>query len=94
MRGHVRKRGSTWSVVVDNGRDAEGRRQQKWCSGYRTKGEAEDGLVTILGRLQRGETIDPDTTPFAQDQWMGEGPAGRARTALGYAVRERYPRAH
>ncbi len=57
MRGHVRRRGSTWSVVVDSGRDADGRRRQKWTGGFRTKDEAEDALVTILGQLQRGETI-------------------------------------
>ena len=66
MRGHVRKRGNKWCVVVDGGRTPEGRRKQKWFSGYRTRGEAEDALVTILGRLQRSETIDPDTTPLAE----------------------------
>jgi integrase len=66
MRGHVRKRGTKWSIVVDGGRDADGQRLQKWFSGYRTRGAAEDALVTILGRIQRGETIDPDSTPFAE----------------------------
>lgn len=67
MRGHIRKRGSKWCVVVDSGYDAaSGRRKQKWFSGYRTKGEAEDGLVTILGRVQKGETLDPDTTPLGE----------------------------
>jgi integrase len=72
MRGHVRKRGSKWCVVVDGGREADGRRRQKWFSGYRTRGEAEDALVTILGRVQRGETIDPDKTPLAEylKQWL------------------------
>jgi integrase len=66
MRGHVRKRGKTWCLVVDNGRDATtGRRRQKWFSGFRTRGEAEDALVTILGRVQRGENVDPDKTPLA-----------------------------
>ncbi len=65
MRGHVRKRGSRWAVVLDVGRDpTTGRRKQKWFS-YRTKGEAEDGLVELLGRRGRGETIDPDKTPLA-----------------------------
>jgi integrase len=65
VRGHVRKRGKTWCVVVDSGQDAEtGRRKQKWFSGFKTRGEAEDVLVTILGKLQKGETIDPDKTPL------------------------------
>jgi hypothetical protein len=29
MRGHVRKRGKKWAVVVDVGRDEDGKRQQK-----------------------------------------------------------------
>ena len=63
---------SRWAVVVDNGRDENGKRRQKWLSGYRTKGEAEDALVTALGRIQRGETVDPDTTPLADymRQWL------------------------
>ena len=75
MRGHIRKRGNKWCVVVDGGRDADGRRRQKWFSGYRTKGDAEDALVTILGRVQRGETVDPDRTPLSE--YLGERLKGR-----------------
>lgn len=65
MRGHVRQRApGKWSVVLDVGRDETGKRKQKWKSGYRTKGEAEDALVDLLGKWKRGETIDPDMTPF------------------------------
>ncbi len=52
MRGHVRKRGNTWSVVVDLGTDENGRRRQKWHSGFRTKRDATGGLTEILARLQ------------------------------------------
>jgi integrase len=66
MRGHVRKRGKTWCLVVDNGRDPQTcRRRQKWFSGYKTRGEAEDALVDILGKAKRSETLDPDKTPLA-----------------------------
>lgn len=65
MRGHVRQRApGKWSVVLDVGRDDSGKRKQKWKSGYRTKREAEDALVDLLGKRKRGETIDPDMTPF------------------------------
>ncbi|MDN5317247.1 MAG: hypothetical protein PWR08_1372, partial [Thermoanaerobacterium sp.] len=30
MRGHITKRGSTYSIVVDIGRDENGKRKQKW----------------------------------------------------------------
>jgi integrase len=66
MRGHVRKRGRSWSVVVDVGRDDTGKRRQKWVSGFKTKGEADDALVDLLGKVRRGEVIDPDTTPLSE----------------------------
>jgi integrase len=60
MRGHVRKRGNTWCVVVDVGRDAEtGKRRQSWKSGFRTRREAERGLTELLGRLEGGSFVEP-----------------------------------
>jgi integrase len=53
-------------LAADGARDPDGRRKQQWFSGFRTRREAEDGLTTIFGRLQRGETIDPDRTPLAE----------------------------
>jgi len=67
VRGHIRRRGKTWAIVVENGRDPEtGRRRQKWFSGYRTEGEAEDALVDILGKAKLGINLDPDTTPVTE----------------------------
>ena len=48
MRGTVMKRGSTWTYVLYLGRDASGKKQQKWVGGHRTKKEAEDALVEAL----------------------------------------------
>ena len=45
MRGHIRKRGKKWAVVLDVGRDEKGRRKQRWHSGYRTRREAQAGLT-------------------------------------------------
>ena len=73
MRGHIRKRGNRYAIVVDNGRDPEtGRRRQKWVSGFRTEREAEDALVDLLGQRKLGLTIDPDLTPTADylDSWL------------------------
>jgi integrase len=74
MRGHVRQRGATWTVVVDVGRNPKsGKRKQKWEGGFRTKRDAEDRLGVLLGKLQRGERIDPDLTPLAEyvESWIG-----------------------
>lgn len=38
MKGHIRKRGTKWSIIIDIGPDPEtGKRRQKWFSGYKTK---------------------------------------------------------
>lgn len=59
MRGHVRKRGNSWCVVLDVGRDAEtGKRRQSWRSGFRTRREAERALTEQLGRLERGGYVE------------------------------------
>jgi integrase len=65
MRGHVRKRGKTWSVVVDLGRDQAGRRRQKWHGGFRTKRDAERELTEILGRLEGGTYVRPTRQDLA-----------------------------
>ncbi|GMA59690.1 site-specific integrase [Alicyclobacillus fastidiosus] len=48
MRGHVRKRGKKWAIVVFIGIDDAGKRKYKWFSGYETKKEAERDLPKKL----------------------------------------------
>lgn len=79
MRGHIRKRGNAWAVVVDIGSDADGRRRQKWHSGFRTKREASEALTDILGKLSTGQYVAPSkltVRSFLEDEWL---PAVRAR---------------
>lgn len=79
MRGHIRKRGSSWAVVVDAGRDENGRRRQKWHSGFRTKREANEALTEILGQLASGQYVAPSKLTlvrFLEDEWL---PAVRSR---------------
>ena len=59
MRGHVRKRGKTWCFIIELSRDASGKRQQKWMSGYSTCKQAEAALATTLSDLHRGTYIEP-----------------------------------
>lgn len=78
MRGHIRKRGSTWAVVVDVGRDEHGRRHQKWHSGFRTKREAGEALTEILGQLSKSQYVAPSKLTvgrFLEGEWL---PAIRA----------------
>ena len=59
MRGHIRRRGEKWVVVVDTGYDENGRRKQRWHSGFDTKRDASKALTEILGRLQSGLYVEP-----------------------------------
>lgn len=78
MRGSVIKRGGRWSVVIDAGRDDEGRRIRKWHSGYRTRKDAERARIELLGRVDQGTYVVPSRTTlkgFLVDEWL---PAKRA----------------
>jgi integrase len=72
MRGHVRQRGKKWCVVYDEGRDDDGRRIQRWQSGFATKREAEAALTKILNTLAEGEYVRPTTDTFGGflEEWL------------------------
>jgi integrase len=73
MRGHVRRRGKKWSVVLDVGTDEHGKRKQRWHSGYHTKNEAEDALTNLLGQLQTGTYVAPARRAvgdFLEREWL------------------------
>jgi integrase len=73
MRGHVRKRGNSWCVVVDVGRDPEtDKRRQTWRSGFRTQKEAEDELTKLLGQLKGGTYVEASRETVADflREWL------------------------
>ncbi len=72
MRGHVRKRGRTWTYVVDVGRDAKGKRRQKWVGGFESKREAQSALTDALSALGRGTFVEPSQESVAEflRQWL------------------------
>ncbi len=72
MRGHIRRRGSKWAVVVDVGPDQNGRRKQRWHSGFETRRDATRALTEILGRLQDGGYVEPHKETVAQfmGRWL------------------------
>lgn len=78
MKGTVIKRGASWSVVIDLGRDETGRRVRKWHSGYRTKKEAERARIELLSRVDQGTYVEPSKVSigaFLVQEWL---PAKRA----------------
>jgi integrase len=90
MRGHVRKRGMSWSFVLDQGRDPEsGRRKQRWRSGFATRREAEQALRQALGRLDVGDDPIGERLTVAElaERWISHMAAqGKPRPA----TRKRY----
>lgn len=72
MRGTITKKGKKWYIVVDIGKDENGRRKQKWFSGYRTKKEAEKDLAKIITELENKTFILPEKITFKEhlEYWM------------------------
>lgn len=60
MRGHIRKRGATWTAVAYLGRDPEtAKPKYKWSGGHRTRKDAERALTELVGRVQKGTYLEP-----------------------------------
>jgi Arm DNA-binding domain len=54
MRGHVHKRGGTWSVVYDEQPSEDGKRRQRTKGGFATRREAQAFLTKTLARIGDG----------------------------------------
>ena len=72
MRGHIRKRGNNWAVVVDVGHGEAGQRRQKWQGGFTTRRDAQQALTAILGQVQQGTYVEASKQTLAQfmRQWL------------------------
>lgn len=70
MNGHVRKRGSSYSVVLYLGREDSGKKKQKWIGGFKTKKEAEKVLAEKLHDMYHGITVDVSAGTLAD--YMGD----------------------
>jgi len=66
MRGHVRKRGSSWTVVYDEGQDERGKRRQRSKGGFATRREAQAFLTDVLSRLGDGSYAAPSKTTVGE----------------------------
>lgn len=84
MRGTVIKRGATYSVVIDKGRDPlTGKRVRVWSSGYPTKKAAEQKRTEMLRSLDTGTFVDPSKQTFGEylEQWLAALPAQGLRSS-------------
>ena len=72
-RGTVIKRGQSYSVVLDLGRDKDGKRIRRWHSGYPDADTAEKARTELLGRLDN-DTYVPNTKTtirqFTEQRWL------------------------
>lgn len=78
MRGHIRKRGKRYSVVIDTEtREETGKRRQKWFS-HRTRKEAEIHLANLLSQLHGGGTVPTHKLKTGEflDQWLSDYASG------------------
>lgn len=85
MRGHIRKRGSKYSIVVDIGKNPKTRkRQQKWFSGYKTKKEAQNDLNRILYELEQNTFILPSTDTLEEylNYWIKQRKSNLSPTTI------------
>ena len=86
-RGHVYKRGTSWSYVLDVSLPGQ-RRRQKAKGGYRTKRDALAALNEAQGALQRGIYAEPSklsVKTFLLDHWLPAIESGlRQSTLQGY----------
>ena len=66
MKGHIVKRAKgSWSLVVDLGRDAYGKRRQKWITVKGTRRAAERELARIIHEFETGSFIEPSRMSVA-----------------------------
>jgi integrase len=90
MRGSIKKRGATWSYVVDLGTDhTTGKRRQLYKRGFATRKAADEALTAALAEINRGEFVRPTTGTLAENltQWL-DSQADRVRPATIHTYRK------
>ncbi|MDK8182066.1 site-specific integrase [Paenibacillus sp. UMB4589-SE434] len=73
MKGSFYKRGSTWSYLIDIGKDPKtGKRVQKGKGGFKTKKAAQDAAADIISNINRGTFVKEIKMDFEElsRQWL------------------------
>jgi integrase len=79
VKGHVARRQwqtksgtkTGWYVVLDIGRDLDGKRRQKWHGGFATRAEAETHRVSLVAEMDAGTYTEPSAVML--DEWVTGG---------------------
>jgi integrase len=89
MKGHIRKRGNSWAIVLEVRDPVTGERKRKWHSFKGGKREAELERARLIASLGQGSYVEHSKMLVAEfvrarvDQWEGAGNIS-ARTAQRY----------
>lgn len=73
MKGHIYKRGSTYTYVVTMGYDEmTGKRKQKSKGGFKSSREAQKALNKVLVEIEEGSFVEPskETLGAFLDSWL------------------------
>lgn len=86
MKGHLRKRGDRWALIVDLPRAPGEDRNQKWITldeSIKTRAQAEQEQVRILNDLYHGGFGDASSITLSEHmkQWMKSTPRRRTTAA-------------
>jgi integrase len=75
MKGHLEERGKDrWYIVLELGRDADGKRRRRRVTFDGKKTAAEKELVRLLRQLDTGTYLEPDRVTVAEylRQWLAD----------------------
>ncbi len=88
MKGHVRKRGKAWAVVIELDKDPDGKRRQKWHTVQGNKKDAERELTRLLHEINTGVYADTNRMLVADylQRWLND----YARSSVAPKTYERY----
>lgn len=72
MKGTIKKRGNTYTIIIDIGKDLNGKRKQKWYGGYKRKKDAEKDLINLLYQLETNTFVNPEKITLGEylSRWM------------------------
>jgi integrase len=73
VRGYVYQRGRTYTIVYDEARREDGKRQQRTLGGFKTKREAQDALTKKLHAIGAGSYVEPSKTTLGEyltGEWL------------------------
>lgn len=75
MKGHIMARGKdgkTWALIIDIGKDAQGKRRQQWITFHGTKREAGTELARLITEQANGTSVEPNRLTVGEylQRWL------------------------